>query len=398
MKGIPPACRIVSSCVAIALVTAGNPCARAERGAFQMLASLPSPLLSDVEPTEYAEIHAEPGIAGEVELVRERYPDAKVRIERQVTLNGDGNYVNHGSWKQYTPNGDVIAEGQYNFGRREGLWTKWYSRKDSAALNEFPFNKFKAPLQSQATFVNGKMDGEWIITDAEERKVMLVSLKGGMRNGPTTIWLPTGKIYQQITYLNAVPVGEMIELNSRTGKFETVATYEDGRKVITKSLNYPGSKQKKSEIMYLGAKEVEQSTDNFWTLRLAKFGTDGKNLRHGSAKAWFSNGQPKSDGYYQEGKKSGTFTFWHENGQVASTGEYRDDKPEGTWVWWHDNGQKSAVGTYQNGALIGDWRWWSEDGKLTKQQTYDGTESVTSQAEESFDVSTRPAKAKTAQR
>src|SRR5262245_2176489 len=38
----------------------------------------------------------------EVEVIRERYPDGKVRVERQVTLDADGNYVNHGPWKWYS--------------------------------------------------------------------------------------------------------------------------------------------------------------------------------------------------------------------------------------------------------------------------------------------------------
>ena len=98
--------------------------------------------------------------------------DGKVRIERQVTLNNDGNYVNHGAWKMYSPTGDVVAEGQYNFGERNGMWTRWNGRKDSTMLNEFPFKDFKAPFMSQATFDNGKMEGDWIITDANDRKVI----------------------------------------------------------------------------------------------------------------------------------------------------------------------------------------------------------------------------------
>jgi len=359
-----------------------------------MLASLPSPLLSDIAPAEYAELQAEPGVTGEVELVRERYSDAKVKIERQVTLNGDGNYVNHGAWKMYSTNGDVIAEGQYNFGQRVGLWTRWHGRKDSASLNEFPFNKFKPPFQSQVTFTDGEMDGEWMITDANEHKVMLISLKAGERNGPVTTWLPNGKIAEQITYHNGIPVGDLMELNEKKGILEQTATFEDGRKVITKALNHP-NRQKKSEIMYLAAKEVEQTPDDFWTLKMAKYKTEGQELKHGTAKSWFANGKPQQDGFYQFGKKAGTFTYWYENGQVASTGEYKDDQPVGTWVWWHENGQKSAVGKYDGGALIGEWRWWSEDGKLTKQQTYDGSESVTTQTDEdSLDVSKGPAKLK----
>ena len=57
------------------------------------------------------------------------------------------------------------------------------------------------------------------------------------------------------------------------------------------------------------------------------------------------------------------------------------------------NGQKSAIGKYQEGALIGEWRWWSEDGKLTKQREYDGTESITSQDEDTYDIGALPEEA-----
>jgi antitoxin component YwqK of YwqJK toxin-antitoxin module len=352
-------------------------------------------MLSDIETTEYSSVQTEPGVAGEVELVRERYKDGKVRIERQVALNGEGNYVNHGAWKMYSPNGDVIAEGQFSFGERIGLWTRWNSQKDSPTFNEFPFNKFKAPFMSQAHFTNGKMDGEWTISDANERKVMSIALKAGERNGPTTIFLPNGKIQSQTTYENATPVGDLLELNEKSGQLAHTATYVEGRKVVTDTKYFPGTKDKKSEIMYLAAKTTLQTPDEFWTVKLAKFASDGKDLRHGTSKTWYRGGKPETDGFYQYGKRAGTFTYWHENGQVAATGEYRDDLAEGTWVWWHSNGQKSAIGKYQTGALIGDWRWWSEEGKLTKQQTYDGTEKVTTQDEPQLDLTIKPAKAKT---
>jgi antitoxin component YwqK of YwqJK toxin-antitoxin module len=142
--------------------------------------------------------------------------------------------------------------------------------------------------------------------------------------------------------------------------------------------------------MYLGAVTSQKSADDFWNVRFAKYTNDGKDLRHGIAKAWYPNGRIEHEGIYQFGKKSGVFTYWHENGQVATTGEYRDDQPEGTWVWWHENGQKSAFGKYQDGQLTGEWRWWNEAGKLTKQHIYDGSESISSQTEDTLEVSQQP--------
>src|SRR6478735_10050670 len=167
MRRLSTGYRFASGCVALAISMGLNSAAPAEEhGKLRVPATLPLPLLSDISATDYAEVKAEPGVTGEVELVRERYLDGKVRIERQVTLNNDGNYVNHGAWKMYSEAGDVIAEGQYTFGERTGLWTRWNGRSNSPAMNEATFRNFKAPFMSQATFVNGKMDGDWVITDA----------------------------------------------------------------------------------------------------------------------------------------------------------------------------------------------------------------------------------------
>jgi antitoxin component YwqK of YwqJK toxin-antitoxin module len=385
---------LASGCVALALAMAAAPAAHAEgHGKLRVPATLPIPLLSDIAATEYSEVKAEPGVTGEVELVRERYADGKVRVERQVTLNGDGNYVNHGAWKMYSPAGDVIAEGQYKFGERDGMWTRWNGRNDSPSLGEFPFNHFKAPFMSQATFANGKMEGDWIITDANDKKVMMITFKAGQRNGQATTWQPNGKILKQVAYQNGIPAGDLLEANPKTGEIARTATYEEGRKVTTKTTYFPGSRKKQSEIMYLAAKTVESTPDDYWTIKLAKYGSEGGDMRHGTSKSWYANGKPEQDGSYEYGKKSGTFTFWHENGQVASTGEYKDDLAEGNWVWWHANGQKSAIGKYQKGTLIGEWRWWDEAGKLTKQQNYTGTEQVQTEPTEVQPTAKQPTEA-----
>jgi len=385
MKRVLTTHRIASGWLALATAAALiTPALAQEEGTLQMPQRFQDALL---DQGEEAAIHPAIGGTGEIEIVRERYPDGKIHIERQVTQDNTGNYVNHGTWKMFTPAGDVSAEGQFEMGKRVGLWTRWHGRNDSPVFNEFPFRLFKAPYMSQATFTDGQMDGEWLITDANERKVMQVSLKAGERHGPAITWLPTGKTFRQATYDQGVPVGDVLELNERSGELVRAESYIDGRKVVTKTNNHPDSRrQKKSEIMYLAATTVQQSPDEYWTCRLARYTAEGKDLKHGTSKAWYSNGQHQMDGFYEMDKRSGTFTYWHENGQVAATGEYNHDKAEGIWVWWHPNGQKSAVGRYEEGALMGEWRWWNEDGRLTKQHTYDGTESLTSQDDDSFEV------------
>jgi antitoxin component YwqK of YwqJK toxin-antitoxin module len=392
MKRIFTKTSIASGCIALALAAGFATDTKAKEAASRHeVAEFENIFLGEIEATNYAKASNAFGVIGEVELVRERYPDGKIRVERQVTLNGDGNYVNHGAWKQYSTAGDVVAEGQFHFGQRVGLWTRWVGRNDSTLIGEQPFRQFKAPFMSQANFANDKMDGEWIVIDANERKVMAVSLKAGERNGTSTIWMPNGKVFWQMTYDHSVPVGDMYEVNAKSGEVTKTATYDQGRKVYTKSEYYPRNRQIKSEIMYLSAPTTAQSLDNYWSMKLAKYSAEGDDMRHGTLKTWFANGQQEQEGYYTNDKKTGTFKFWHENGQLQSMGEYRDNKAEGTWVWWHNNGQKSAVGKYEHGSLMGEWRWWDDQGKLTKKQNYDGTETAATE-KEPLDISQRSAR------
>jgi antitoxin component YwqK of YwqJK toxin-antitoxin module len=328
--------------------------------------------------------------SGVVEVVQERYADGKVKVERQVTLDERANYVNHGTWKMWLPTGAPVAEGQYHMGQPVGTWTRWLAKGEAVALNVHPFNGFRPPFVSQATFVDGKLDGEWLIVDANRRQVMQISLSLGKRNGPVTMWLPNGKAFRQATYSQGVAVGDVLEINSRSGQMEVAATFIDGRKVVTKTTNHQRTRQKETEESFLAATTVEQSPDEFWTTTFATYRADGKDLRHGPTRTWYEDGKPRSEGNYEYDKRSGPFITWFANGQAASMAEYRDDKPVGTWVTWHENGLKSAIGEYRDGYLYGLWRWWGQDGQLAKQRVYDGTEKLTVETESVLSVGGRP--------
>jgi antitoxin component YwqK of YwqJK toxin-antitoxin module len=337
-----------------------------------------------------------------VEVVRERYPDGKVKIERQVTLDNEGNYVNHGTWKVFSPTETVIAEGQYDLGKRIGSWTRWLGKNDSPIFGQAPFNRFKPPFASQAVFTNGVMDGEWMVVDADNNKMLQVSLSNGKRNGLVLTYLPTGKVFRQASYDQGVPVGDVLEADAKTGELKRVATYIDGRRIVTKTAFYKNNtkqrrpqdkkalEQKKSEEMYLAATTVEKKADNFWNVELAEYATEGEDIHHGPSKMWFASGKVQVEGFYQHGKRSGTFTYWYANGQVAATGEFADDLPSDVWVWWHENGQKAAVGKYDAGKLVDDWRWWSDDGKLANEKTYNGTEATAASPKDVLELGRGP--------
>ena len=314
------------------------------------------------------------------ETVHERYPDGNVKIERGVTLDREGNYVNHGIWKQWNTDGKLVAEGQYQMGLRTGDWTRWYDRQETASLREPPFTNFAGPFVAQASFENDRLHGDWLIFDSNQQKCIQVSLENGQRHGPTTMWLPTGKIYRQSIYENGMLVGK-VRQRDRAGELQTVGTYVGGRRVTTKVTYFNGTDfnetdAKKTEAHYLQPKLVATAADNFWSGQFAQYKPVGRAIRHGAWKTWFPSGQLHIDGSYENDKENGTFAWWHPNGQQAVLGVYAAGEKHGPWTWWHASGLKSTAGAFHRGIQTGRWRTWNENGHLDHQIAFDHTKAV----------------------
>ena len=65
----------------------------------------------------------------------------------------------------------------------------------------------------------------------------------------------------------------------------------------------------------------------------------GKEVKHGSHKYWYDNGQINYEENYKDGKRHGLYKRWYENGQVMYEYNYKDGKHHGLYKRWYDNGQ-----------------------------------------------------------
>jgi antitoxin component YwqK of YwqJK toxin-antitoxin module len=263
----------------------------------------------------------------------------------------------------------LIAEGQFDMGQRTGVWTKSHSRQECPSLREYPFTTFQEPFVSQATLRQGQLDGDWIIFDAKQRKCSQITFRDGQRHGPAVMWLADGEVYREAVYESDVPVGDVLQ-RDKNKTMSKAASYIDGRRLITKVNYFQGTRNKKTEAVYLDARSVMTEPDDFWTARFADYENVDEQLRHGPWKTWYSNGQVQLEGAYHNDKETGTFTWWHPNGQKAVAGEYADGLQQGSWVWWHANGQKATIGDYRQGQQVGLWRQWDSDGRLHRQTAF----------------------------
>ncbi len=311
----------------------------------------------------------------DAETIKERFPDGTIRIERQVTQDAQGNYVNHGPWKMWDARGNVVAQGDYEHGNRVGTWVRWYRNvAEAPLLAQSPYQLFTGPIVSQATFEHGELSGTWTIFDAKMHKISQWQFTDGKRSGKSIWWYPSGRKLREIDYRDGDIDGAVVEW-SADGKAIVNDTYEGSRKLAQKSAKYADGK-KKSEGMYLFAKVVEQTPDDWWNCKVLTTTQTGKDEKHGAWTAWHPNGQRQLEAKYEHDLQVGKFTWWHANGQKALEGQFEGGKQNGPWTWWYPNGQKSIHGQYAHGNPTGRWTWWKEDGKVAQSADLSQSEGV----------------------
>jgi uncharacterized protein len=310
-----------------------------------------------------------------IETIKERYPNGRVRIEREVTQDAAGNYNNHGKWKMWDDRGNGIAEGNFEHGKRTGTWVRWYrSVSEAKLLTQQPYQQFAGPFASQATFKDGQLDGMWAIYDAKQHKISEWNFSDGRRNGTSTWWYPTGRKMREVQYRDGDIDGTFLEWDVQ-GIATVKDTYQTGRKLAPKVAHHTGG-VKKSQGMYLFARETEKTPDDWWNCSPQTTTRQGKDEKHGPWISWYGNNQRQLEGSYEHDLQCGKFTWWHSNGQKALEGEFDHGKQDGSWTWWYNTGQKSIQGHYAQGNPTGRWTWWKEDGKVTQSADLSHTEGV----------------------
>ncbi|HEX4149783.1 MAG TPA: hypothetical protein VHY20_12380, partial [Pirellulales bacterium] len=300
------------------------------------------------------------------EVIRERYPNGAVRIERHVAQDAEGNYYNHGAWKMWDQQNRVMGFGQHRNAVRQGAWVRYYQAGEAEIIAGPIGQQFEAPFTSEATFVDGKLDGEWVITDAQQRQVISWQYSHGLRHGVSVWWFPNGRKWREAEYTQGENDGLFSEWNPQE-RVVASEQYIDGRRLGSKIERYE-SGEKKVEAQYLFARELTRLDENWWNgySRLQSTGKEGRDIRQGRLVTYFTNGQKAMQANYRNDQPDGAFVWWRSNGQKAIEGQYSGGKQTGDWAWWHANGQKWIQGDYQAGKQVGRWTWWTDRGSVVE--------------------------------
>lgn len=91
----------------------------------------------------------------------------------------------------------------------------------------------------------------------------------------------------------------------------------------------------------------------------------------GSMKATpgFKPDQVIEEGNYLDDKKNGLWKAYYANGNKKSEIEYKNNKPNGKYVTYYENGKTEEEGTWKNNANIGSFKRWHPNGVIAQEKT-----------------------------
>jgi antitoxin component YwqK of YwqJK toxin-antitoxin module len=310
---------------------------------------------------------------GKLETVTQRYPDGKIKVEREVGQDAAGNYFSQGMFKLYAPTGEVVKAGEFLNGKQQGKWTQQLAKDEGHLFSASHDNQWSGPFASEATFQEGRLHGTWTIKDSHGQNAIQWTFDNGVRSGAWTWWHSNGQKRLEASYVNGVLNGDVMEWD-QDGKVVNQNSYVDG-KCVVKTVGWYTLGQKRFEGTYLRTPNIPQATYDWWTSRIVTSASAPAvhDLQHGTWTEWYPSGNKKSEGQYDRGIPAGKFTWWYENGQEQAEGEYEAGQKTGAWITWHANGLKESLGEYKAGKLVTRWMRWTADGKLV--EPHDGQQS-----------------------
>ena len=321
-------------------------------------------------------------------VIEQHHDNGQIKIQRQVIRDLADLPINHGMWKKFSPHGTLLVEGQYRDGLRHGVWNAWYEARDAALFDQQPFRQFDGPFISQATFVDGKLEGTWTIYDSKHRKISRWHYSAGERHGLWQWWSPSGHKVQELTYHNGVADGVLKQFDA-AGKVASSVRLEDGRRLDEKIERYE-SGGVKSKTSYLLARRVPVGKDDWLSLRLVTYKSEGSDTKHGPDESWYANGKPRQRAMFDHGIKAGEFVWWHKNGQMSLRGTYVDGRREGQWTWWHANGQTSIEGYFASGKPVERWVYWNDNGRVSREAEFTRNSGVVTRQNKQDKTAQRP--------
>jgi antitoxin component YwqK of YwqJK toxin-antitoxin module len=223
-------------------------------------------------------VHREYGPDGKVKTAK-LYNDSGLLLSEGI-VDDAGN--RSGKWKDFSPSGKTIAEGQYTDNRRSGIW-KFYNEQGKT--------------EQTGSYNNGRPDGLW------------------------TWYYENGDILREEEYFQGVRDGNYTEF-SRSGEKIAEGQYSDGERNGEWKFKSANSSEEGKYI--LGLRDgTWKSYYNNGELRFKGNFIQGN--ADGTHYLYHENGRIKEERSYENGLRQKTWKKYDENGNLLLTIGYRND-------------------------------------------------------------------------
>ena len=309
------------------------------------------------------------------ETIVERDAAGRIRLEREVALDQNENFVNHGIYNIYDEAGLIVGGGEYAWGQKNGPWKRVYkTQQEAPVLMQFG-QGFTGPFVSEANFTDDKLDGVWFVTDKTGRIVFHWEFANGVRHGVSTWFDARGNTRQQIRYDNDQVDSDVISIIGKEQKI--LQRYIYGRKLVPDVEKFANGRVKRQGHVLM-PKEVTRINVDWWNAEAQEtfIRKSGEMVRHGEFKFWYANGRPQLTGAYNVGREIDDFVWYYDNGLKQTEGSYTDGLRDGTWSEWYANGAAKGTGVYTDGVRVGPWRSWHENGMRRRDASFQAGEQI----------------------
>jgi antitoxin component YwqK of YwqJK toxin-antitoxin module len=166
----------------------------------------------------------------------QKYADGKVRVEREIAKYSDNHLVAEGFYREFYPNGEKFAEGQYEKGRQTGKWTYYHDNGKVARTvsyvngqpdGEWEIFNVDGIVTAKRGYKEGKRAGTWVVYDKEGKQPLREeSYADGMADGTWKVWFPNGQLQTEMNFSAGKRQGPTIIFDDKGTKRAEV-NYDD---------------------------------------------------------------------------------------------------------------------------------------------------------------------------
>lgn len=263
-----------------------------------------------------------------------------------------------------------------------------YGRADGTFACKYFYST--GELLSEGNYVKGKREGHWKFYSRFGKLTSEADYLGGMVEGTLTRYHPSGAIREKATYKGDELNGYLVSYHPN-GQLEQEGWFQSDKRQ-QQWLTYRADGTLEYDYYYLNGELLGETTDyaidgkpHFIAIHDPEIGI--KSIRPFSEKGevplkkkqdgWktifedqFENGGPREQLAVGCGKYNGEVTRWYPDGTKMSVTRYKDGEREGLFEYWEMDGTRSLTGSYVGGSRTGRWRQHHENGKLYSEGVY----------------------------